>query len=240
MKKSTRNLLIVFVILIAIVYLFFGRKERISTQNIQEKLFTADSTKIEKIEIIKNTESITLEKVNGNWMVTKPVNYPADTSAIFPMLSNLKNFKIESEVSSNPAKFPEFLDSANNATVNVFQDGKQIGTFKLGKGASAGDNSYIMKADGSGILLASKLTAGNFTKPLKDFRNKNIFSIQSYLMNKITFKSDDSLKYEFTASKDTSGKWFIGTDSIPKTNMDGFLNLMAAFNTEDFKDTTIT
>ena len=47
-----------------------------------------DSSKIEKIEIVKNSEAITLEKVNGVWMMTKPANYPADTSAIFPMLFN--------------------------------------------------------------------------------------------------------------------------------------------------------
>lgn len=230
----------VFVLLVAVVYVFFSRKEKISTQNIEEKLFEADSSKIEKIEIIKTNESITLEKIGGNWMVTKPINYPADTNAVTPILSNLKNFKIESEYSSNPANYSNYLDSVNNTRVNVYQEGKQIGSFTLGKAALSADNSYIQTDTGKEILLASKLGANNFTKPLKDFRNKLIFSIQSFLINKITFKSDDSLKYEFTMEKDTSGRWFIGGDSIPQNNSEGFLNLMANFNTEDFKDTVIT
>ena len=64
MNKSTRNLLIVFVILLAVVYIFFKGKDRINTQSVQEKLFTADSSKIDKIEIDKTNGSITLEKVD--------------------------------------------------------------------------------------------------------------------------------------------------------------------------------
>ena len=104
MNKSTRNLLIVFVVLAVVVYLFFRGKDIQRTENIEEKFFKADSAKIEKIEIIKKDETITLEKVGGNWMVTKPVNYPADTTAISQILSNLQNYKIESIISSNPEK----------------------------------------------------------------------------------------------------------------------------------------
>ena len=117
MNKTTRILAIAFIILLGIYFLFFRGKEKVSTEKVDEKLFVADSSKIEKIEISKNSGAITLEKVNGNWMVTKPVNYPADTSAVYPMLSDLKRFTIESIASTNPAKFSNYLDSINNTNV---------------------------------------------------------------------------------------------------------------------------
>jgi hypothetical protein len=40
--------------------------------------------------------------------------------------------------------------------------------------------------------------------------------------------------------KDSNDRWFIGPDSITKTTMEGFLNLLNVYNTEDFKDSTIT
>ena len=241
MNKSTRNLLIVFVILVVVVYLFFSRKERITTENVEEKFFKADSAKIEKIEIIKPNETIVLEKTGVNWMVTKPVNYPADTTVLAQMLSSLQNYRIESIISSNPEKASNYMDSLSNPQISVYQDGKQLGSFILGKQANGGSDSYVKKTpDAKEIYLATKLNGMNFTKPLRDYRNKQILSIQSFMINKITFKSDDSLKYEFTMVKDTTGKWWIGQDSVSSNNAAGFINLLANFNTEDFKDSVIT
>ncbi len=241
MNKSTRNLLIVFVILAVVVYLFFSRKDKITTENIEEKFFKADSAKIEKVEIVKPAETIVLEKVGSNWMVTKPVNYPADTTAVAQILSNLQNYKIESIISSNPEKASNYMDSTGNTVVTVYQEGKQLGSFILGKMASGANDSYVKKsADSKDIYLASMLNQANFTKPLKEYRNKQIFSVQSFMVNKITFKSDDSLKYEFSMVKDTTGKWWIGLDSVSSNNATGFTNLLQNFNTEDFKDSVVT
>lgn len=240
MNKSTRNLLIIFVILAVIVYLFFTRKERITTQKIDEKLFVADSAKIDKIEIVRTGESVTLEKINGQWMITKPVNYQADTNAVTPILSNLFRFRIESITSENPEKFSNYLDSANHTMVSTYQEGKLLGTFELGKYALSYQNSYLKKPDENRILLASSLTSTNFTKPLKDFRYKVIFALTTEAISKMEFKSTDSNKVDFTCIKDSTGRWFIGPDSIPHNNMEGFLNLLKSFSTDDFKDTVMT
>ncbi len=240
MNKSTRNLLIIFVILAAIVYIFFTRKEKISTEKVDEKLFAADSSKIDKIEIVKSDGAITLEKINGNWMITKPVNYPADTNSIGPILHDLSKFKIESITSENPEKFSNYLDSANHTLITTYQGGKALGTFELGKYALSYQNSYVKLPNENKILLAANLTSTNFTKSLKDFRYKVIFALLSTGITKIDFKSTDSNKVDFSCLKDSTGRWFIGTDSIPKNNIEGFLNLMAAFTTDDFKDTVIT
>ena len=205
--------------------------------DIKEKLFTADSSKIDKIEIARTDVSITLEKVNGQWMVTKPVNYQADTNAVCPILGNLQDFKIESITSEKPDNFHNYLDSALHPVVTAYQGGNKLGTFEVGKYAISYSNAYLKLPDENRILLASNLTSNNFTKPLKDFRYKVITSIPTPGLTKIVFKSTDSNKVDFTAIKDTAGRWFIGNDSIPKNNMDGFTNTLSNFMTEDFKDT---
>src|SRR4030095_6019354 len=220
MNKSTRTLLILFALLAVIYFLFFRTKERVSTEKIDAKLFVADSAKIDKIELVRKTDAITLEKVNGIWRITKPVDYPADTTAVYQILSNLKNFKIEDEASRNPAKFPEYLDTAFNTQVSTYQEGKLLGTFILGKTAGSFDVSYIKKPEEERILRASSITSSNFNKTLKDFRNKFIISISTKLANKLTFKSTDSNNVDFTAVKDSTGKWNIGGDSVSSSVMD--------------------
>lgn len=235
MNKSIRILLIVFVALIAIYFLFFRGGDRESTNKIDAKLFVADSSKIDKIEIVKNNETIVLEKVNNVWNITKPVNYPADTNAVMPMLKDLKNFMVESEVSDKPEKFNTYLDTANNTKVSTFQEGKLLGEFIVGKPQGTG-NTYIKKPDENRILLASNITAGNFTKSSKDYRSKLMLALSTFGINKVEFKSTDSNKVDFTAQKDSLNKWMIGGDSVANSTMDGFLNMFSALNTEDFFD----
>ncbi len=239
MNKTIRTLLIVFAVLVAIYFLFFRTGEKVSTDKIDAKLFVADSSKIDKIEIAKKTETIVLEKVNGVWKVTKPVDYAADTSAVYPMLKDLKNFMLESIASENPEKFNNYLDTVNNAQISTYQEGKLLGTFILGK-AQGMDNTYIKKPDENRILLASKLLASNFTRALKDYRNKNIISIPSYTISKVEFKSTDSNKVDFTAIRDSINVWRISGDSASSSSMEGFLNMLTNFNAEDFKDTAMT
>jgi hypothetical protein len=64
--------------------------------------------------------------------------------------------------------------------------------------------------------------------------------VPSYSLNSISFKSTDSNKVDLTAVKDSSGRWFIGSDSIPSAQISGFLNQMENFTTEDFIDSTVT
>jgi len=240
MNKSTRTLLVIFALLAVIYFLFFRTKERVSTDKIDAKLFVADSSKIDKIEMVRKTDAITFEKTNGIWYITKPINYLADTSAVYPMLKDLKNFKIDDEASNNPAKFSEYLDSAFNSQITVYQEGKQLGTFILGKTATSFDVSYLKKPEEERILRASNISSANFNKQVKDFRNKFITSISTKVANKISFKSTDSNNVDFMAVKDSTGKWKIDNDSVSSSVMDGFLNMFENWNAEDFKDTTIT
>jgi hypothetical protein len=241
MNKSTRTLIVIFALLAVIYFLFFRSKERVSSDGkIDAKLFVADSTKIDKIELARKTDAITFEKVNGIWLITKPINYPADTTSVYAMLKDLKNFKIEDEASTNPARFSEYLDTAYNSQVTVYQEGKLLGTFIVGKTSTSFDVTFIKKPEEERILRASSIASANFNKTLKDFRNKFITSISTKLSNKITFKSTDSNNVDFTAVKDSLGRWAIGSDSASSSVMDGFLNMFENWNTEDFKDTIIT
>lgn len=239
MNKSIKILIAVFAVLIAVYFLFFRSGEKVSTDKINAKLFVADSSKIDKIEIARNDGTIVFEKVNNQWKLTKPVDYPADTTSVNAMLKDLKNFKLESIASENPEKFNNYLDSANNAKISTYQEGKLLGTFILGK-TQSGDNSYIKKPDENRMLLASSLIAANYTKPVKDYRDKAIASITTFAINKIDFKSTDSNKVDFTAMRDSVNMWKIGSDSVNAAAMEGFLNLFAKFTAEDFKDTVMT
>ncbi|MCX7877004.1 MAG: DUF4340 domain-containing protein [Ignavibacteria bacterium] len=239
MSKQIKILLAVFAVLIAVYFLFFRTGERVSTEKIDAKLFVADSSKIDKIEIVKNNETIVLEKQGDKWKISKPIDYPADTNAVYPMLKDLKNFIIESVASENPSKFSNFIDSANNTQVSTYQEGKLLGTFILGK-AQGFQNAYVKRPEENRVLLASNISPFNFNKQLKDFRNKHVVSIVPITVSRVDFKSTDSNNVNFSAIKDSLGVWRIDGDSVATSLMDGYLNTFSNLNAEDFKDTVMT
>ncbi len=239
MNKSIKILLVIFAVLVTVYFLFFRTGEKISTDKIDAKLFVADSSKIDKIEIARKDVNMVFEKINGIWNMTQPLNYPADTNAINPILKNLKNFKLESIASENPDRLNTYLDSVYNAKITTYQEGKPLGTFILGK-TQAGDNSYIKKPDENRVLLASNMLYSNFTKAPRDYRNKHIVSVNAFSVNKIEFRSTDSNNVNFTAVKDSANVWRIDGDSVSSATMDGFMTMFGNLTTEDFKDTTMT
>lgn len=240
MNKNTKILLIVFIVLLGVYFLFFRSKDRISSDKIESKLYTADSSKIDKFEIVRTTGAITFEKVNGVWMITKPINYPADTNMVLPIIGNFVKLNIEGVASVNAEKFSTYLDSANHPVVTVYQEGKPLATFEVGKMSVTAENSFIKKQDDNKILIGSGINTNNFTKALKDYRIKAITSINSGTVKSIQFKSTDSTKVDFEIKKDTAEKWFIGKDSVTATVIGNYLNALNVINAEDFKDTTIT
>lgn len=240
MTKNTKILLGVFVVLLGVYLLFFRGKDRVSSDNVETKLFTADSSKIDKIEIVKTSGSMTLEKINGQWVVTKPVNYPADTNAITPLLGGLKNMRIEGVASANVDKFPTYLDSANHTVVTAYQEGKLLGTFEVGKMAVSQENSYIKLPNDNRILIGSGINAAYFSRGLKDYRSKYITSIQTAGIKSIKFQSTDSNKVDYEIIQDSANHWVIGKDSVQHVLIDAVVNLFGNMFTDDFIDTPVT
>lgn len=72
MKKDKIVLLVILLLLLALVIYFKFAK---NTKEILKPIFSADSTAVAKIEIADRDTSITFEKEQARWMITKPVKW---------------------------------------------------------------------------------------------------------------------------------------------------------------------
>ncbi|MBK8551629.1 MAG: DUF4340 domain-containing protein [Ignavibacteria bacterium] len=241
MKSKTFLYLGIFaVLLVAAYFLTSDRGEKTSSYKFTEKqLFVLDSAKVDKIEIKNSAGNLVLSKSTGEWRVDSPFQYRTVSSYVESIVSGLKNLKLESIVSTNPAKKDTYgFTEAEQSEVTVYEAGVPKGTFLLGKTAAAGGNlCYLKKTDSDNIYLADGIDKNNFFKTsLDEWKDKNIVSIPKQGVNSIEFISAGET---FTVNRDSAGKYFIGTDSVG-TAFDGVLNLLAKFETTGFKDTTLT
>lgn len=234
-NKTILYLVIFAALLVAAYFITSDSGEKTSSYELKEKkLYTLDSAKTDKIEIKNNQGHLILSKATGEWRATSPYEYNVTPALVDKIVSSLKNFKLESIISTNPAKKETYgFKESEEALVSVYESGVLKGTFILG-GAAAGTSSYIKKADSDNIYIADGIDRADFIKPaINEWRDKNIVSVPKQAVNSIEFVSPEET---FIVQRDEAGKYKIGTDSVGAA-FDGILNLLENFQTTNFKDT---
>lgn len=239
MKSKTYLYLgILAVLLVAAYFLTTDSGEKTTSYKLPDtKLFELDSVKVDKIEIVNKDGKVVLEKTSGEWRVVEPYNYKIAATLAENAVSGLKNMKLESIISTNPEKKDMYgLSETDQAEVTVYESGVPKGKFLLGK-SSAGTSSYVKKPDSDNIYIADKLNMHDLVKAeLNDWRDRGIISIPKEAINSVQYISGGET---FLVSKDTTGKFFIGKDSVSGT-FEGILNTLQKLETNNFKDSTIT
>jgi Domain of unknown function (DUF4340) len=239
MKSKTYLYLGILAALVIAIYIWGTDKgEKTSSYKLTEsKLFELDSVKVDKIEIKDAKGNLVLSKSTGDWRVEQPFNYRTVNSAVDAMVSGLANMKLESIVSTNPAKKDAYgFKDSDEAEITVYESGVPKGKFLLGN-SSAGTSSYIKKPDSDNIYIADNIDRNVFIKSsLDEWRDKNIISIPQEAIGTVIFESGTE---NFTVQKDSTGKFRIGQDTVG-TVFTGVLTALGKFDTNRFKDTTLS
>lgn len=241
MKNKNIYILGAVLIILAVVSYFVMRDTsgEKKTLKLSEKLFTADSLAVDKLEIERNGKKVIMEKKAGLWNVTSPVLYAANQQFIGSALSSLKNYKLSSIVSSNPGNkdFYGFNDT-NYTKVTVYQNGALAGVILVGNSAPGASQTYLKKPDGNDVYLANEFLFNNFVKfDFSDWRDKTVITIPSGSIKSIDF---DTGTEKYTVTKDTTMKYYVGNDTVSTTVFDGVVSMLSNFTTQNFKDTTLS
>jgi hypothetical protein len=239
--NKTYILLGVFVLLVLTAYLITheGGEKTTSYEIEGEKLFELDSALIDKIEIEQGVKKIVLNKMAVEWRITSPIDYNAYQQFINSMLSDLKNYTLESIVSDNPDKKETYgFNDSIVVKISIYQGNELMGSFLVGNASSGPSQTYIKNVEGDEIFLADGLLRNNFVKDnLDDWRDKLILSIPKGNVNSIEFITPEE---SYTAERDSTGKFYVGKDSVSSVVFDGILNLLQNFNTQRFQDTVLS
>jgi hypothetical protein len=239
-KKNIYLLSGLLIVLLAVAYFVTAEKgPKTTTYKLEEKIIKVDSAKADKLEIDYRNSKLVMQKSGGNWNVVQPVNYPASLVHVANALSSLQNYKISSKVSDNPGNKDRFgFNDTNYIKVTVYQDGQLAGSILIGKDGPGAGQTYVKKTEGNEIFLADEFVYTNFYKSdLSEWREKKIFSISKPNIKEISLVSKED---NITIKLDTAGHFYLGKDTISTNTMDGILNLLQNYNTQYFKDTTIS
>jgi len=181
----------------------------------QKFLAQLNADEIDRIEITRGEEAVTLKRGEESFLVASQHNYPAKNDAINRFINDALSISLEKEVGSGE-KLETELELATGteaATEYVFKNdaGKVLVHFMVGKSSEDGRGSYLkhLNKDDQAVYLSSK---GVFLSTKADhFLKKSILDVASDKIQKISGK-------DFTIS-DVEGS--LKLDNLPAGKKEG-------------------
>jgi hypothetical protein len=237
MKKNTYILIGLFLVLLFVAFLVLQKPGEQSARSASSGLFAAiDSGSVDKMEIKTPTSSLVLEKRGAEWSIVQPINYKANQTNIAQILHQLKNLEVKSTVSTKSEKHSVFQVDQTGTEVKIYDKGIEKVSFILGKMAASYTESYARKLNSNDVLLVEGTYSYSFNHPLKEWRDKTIFTTPKENIREVLYQfGDTTFSLVFKDSL-----WSIGKDKVQQSVVDGILTSLSNFQADDFIDSTIS
>jgi hypothetical protein len=232
MKRSA-ILLICFIVLLGIYWLVQSKKPVVSADR---PFVPYDSAAVDMLRIESSLDTVELRKQGTQWMVVKPVNYPAAQKTVESALAKFKDMKKLTLISTKTDRQAEFQVDAAGGTKVILGEGGKSYPIVLGKSGSNASTTFA-RQDGSNEIweIGGSLTS-TFKRKAKDWRDKTVTEYNLADFRKVTLNYPNQT---ITAtSADSIWKIDDGKKSFetPKSVVERLTNLLARMSTVDFAD----
>lgn len=203
---NKKNLVLggVLLFLIVLAYAYQGplKKWQKNFNKSTSLLAKIDTAKIDKLEVIKDGQTLVIESQDGRWIVSGTKGFPVKNEMIvglFDEIIKAKNSEI-TLISANKDKKGEFQTDDSGIAFKFYSDNKQIADLVIGKNGSDFASTYVSKIGSNETYLAK----ANLAKYIQgDLRDDSIFSTDKSKIAKIRFQYPQS---NFVI-ENKAGKW---------------------------------
>lgn len=231
--------LIPIIVLVVLIIIFAITK----TRNYTEKrilFFGIDSIKIAAIELITVDDTLKLVKINEEWLIDYPIQYPPvprKVEDIFGKVLNVETSKIP--VSESESSFEKYnLTDSLGTIVRLYDaDNKLLSESIVGKSENYNFSHARKKDENKVYQLVSNISY--MIKPdIAGWRNKTIMELEELEISQINFSSDE-FNYSLTA---TDSLWqyndFVSNFSVkaPNASLKSLISGLKRVNASDFID----
>ncbi|VAX21290.1 hypothetical protein MNBD_NITROSPINAE03-1323 [hydrothermal vent metagenome] len=180
-------------------------KEREAARQAESFLLSIEPEKIIKIAVNTGQSSFVLQKKDGVWSVTDPVEAEADIDKVNDIINMAKDLTGERKISGGDAiKLPEYgLDKP--ATVLFYEEGEgEPQKIIVGDKNPAGSERYVMTGSGHQVYLVSNWKADSIIPILFEVREKRLFKGETEAVTGFKFRAGN---FKVSAQKDKNNSW---------------------------------
>jgi LysM repeat protein len=235
MKRTTYVLLGTLVTIMGVAFIVAvptGLEE--STYAMPDIQLSFDPSQIVRIEIIRNNAYMRLERMQGGWRITEPVDLAVDGKSLDQLLKGIAKFRLTGLVSSNPSKQGIFqVNERGTKVVLTSEDGRSVPLI-VGKASSRQNQAFVRPASSNTVYLAYGVTPAMVNRDLLDWSGRKIYKTDSETINSISVQ----LRSEIFFLHRSGNNWTCEDREIPHPIMSTLLKNVSDIQAEDFVDTT--
>src|SRR5215831_4211408 len=197
--RGGKSFLVLLTVAVALgAYIYFVESKRTgSDEKKKDKVFTVDTSKIDKIEVhAASGETTTLKKAGTDWQIVAPEAVDADASTVGTLVSALESLEVSRVVSDNPSSVKEYgLDPAKSSIAFTLAGDTTPHKLNLGDKTPTGSDLYARVDGQPKLLLIAAYNADSLNRTTFDLREKAILKFQrdgvdSRLNEPVTAKAD--------------------------------------------------
>ena len=158
-------------------------------------LFKGEKPVLDKIEVINpRGESITVEKQNDVWNITKPITYKASLQVITDVMQGLQDVMVDGVVTSDVSQQQAFgvMDSTS-VNIRMYNKGKPILDVLVGHFTPDLSHTYMRERGSKDITIWRGIFPRMVNRALDEWRDRSIFS----------FNPEDILSLKAVSGKTT-------------------------------------
>ncbi len=115
---NKKNLIYIGVLAV-LVLIYFLSKGLVNVTEKQIDFFSADSVQIEKIAMSSPEGEIELMKKDGEWILTKPINYPAESNSVNNFFDKVLHVKANSAPLAESEQSLKFFGMEDSVATNL-------------------------------------------------------------------------------------------------------------------------
>jgi len=184
MSKSNK---IYLGILIVLVIIFLITKMNDKTEKIV-RFFTVDSTDVIKIAITDLQGNVVIDRTDGMWKITDPIQYPSDETRVNNMFSKLINAETSNLPLTDSAESLANYDIADSvATLVTFYDKNDKILAETYIGRMKGQMKTPARHKGSNkVYLLNESLTYMIKSDVQNWRDKNVAEIEQDSIDKIS------------------------------------------------------
>ncbi|OFX48723.1 MAG: hypothetical protein A2046_03775 [Bacteroidetes bacterium GWA2_30_7] len=224
MKKSNLTILIFILLIIISAIIYFTNKSGTLKKELRD-FAIADTSTVDKIFMVnKVNQQVTLEKINGDWMVNGKFNARKD--AINVLLKTLFRMDVKSPVSKSSFDNVVKNLAAQSTKVEIYQNKNLVKTIYVGGPTQDNYGTYMMLENSSTPFIihipgfAGYLTTRFFVEESL-WRATNIFNYKFQEISEITVEQPVKPENGFKIKSSNNQYDIMPLDNkIPKMNFD--------------------
>lgn len=149
---------------------------------------------VQVVELERPEGSLRLEKTEGRWRITEPIEDLGDESVISSLLSTVKYARIEDFVVEEAEEEDLAEHGLNSPTYELkvkLAGGDQWQTLQLGE--KTGEQYYARDPSRRNIFTVRASLTDNLDKPVDDFRDKKIIDVKQADLDRVVVQRGDNV-----------------------------------------------